>query len=333
LTGGAGTDTLVGGAGNDLYYIDTATDVVTEAVGGGTDKLYAQVDWTMTAGAEVESALLNGTATSLTGNELGNQLYGGSLNDTLSGMDGNDKLSGAAGNDSLLGGEGHDTLTGGAGTDTLVGGAGNDLYYIDTATDVVTEAVGGGTDKLYAQVDWTMTAGAEVESVLLSGTANSLTGNELGNQVYGGSLNDTLSGMAGNDKLSGNAGNDSLLGGEGNDTLTGGAGDDTFVFDTALSASTNVDRIADFASGDEFQLSAAIFTTLTTGGALSSTEFFSGAGLTGSTGVAQGDGIYYDTNTGSLYYDADGSGSGAGVKFAVVSGVPALTAADFIIGS
>ena len=41
--------------------------------------------------------------------------------------------------------------------------------------------------------------------------------------------------------------------------------------------------------------------------------------------------LLYDTNDGSLYYDADGNGSGARVEFVSLTGIPALTAADFAI--
>jgi Ca2+-binding RTX toxin-like protein len=134
-----------------------------------------------------------------------------------------------------------------------------------------------------------------------------------------------------NNLLTGNSAANVLTGGLGNDVLRGGLGNDTFVFDTALSAATNVDTVGDFASGDHLQLSAAIFTALTPGGALDVAQFFSGAGLTGSTSAAQGAGVYYDSTTGSLYYDADGFGGAAGIKFAVVTGHPALIPTDLII--
>jgi Ca2+-binding RTX toxin-like protein len=113
--------------------------------------------------------------------------------------------------------------------------------------------------------------------------------------------------------------------------LVGGVGNDTFVFDTALNAVTNVDTITDFATGDHLHLSSVIFTTLGAPGTLAADHFFSGAGVTGAT-AGQGAGIYYDTTTGSMYYDADGFGGAVGVKFAVVTAHPIVANTDIIAG-
>ena len=43
------------------------------------------------------------------------------------------------------------------------------------------------------------------------------------------------------------------------------------------------------------------------------------------------DRILYDASTGKLYFDADGSGAGAAVQFAILSGSPALNASDFTV--
>jgi Ca2+-binding RTX toxin-like protein len=168
--------------------------------------------------------------------------------------------------------------------------------------------------------------------MIIAGLATIGNGNELDNVLTTGNvLASTLSGLAGNDILDGGAGNDTLLGGAGNDTLMGGAGSDTFVFDTALNEMTNVDTIVDFAAGDHLQLSATIFSALGAPGVLGADHFHSGAGLTGAA-AGQGAGIYYDSSTGSMYYDADGFGGNAAVKFATMAGHAVVLPADILIG-
>ena len=155
---------------------------------------------------------------------------------------------------------------------------------------------------------------------------------------YGG--NDTLNGYAGddllnggegNDTLSGGTGNDTLVGGLGNDTLTGGAGNDIFVFDTALNATTNKDSVTDFVVGqDKIQLDRDIFTVLTDEGALAADSFLASA-----AGTAADDNDYflYNTSSGALFYDADGSGEGVAVQFATLTTKPKITANDFLVAA
>lgn len=156
------------------------------------------------------------------------------------------------------------------------------------------------------------------------GTANAET-------LYGrNSINDTLHGELGNDKLLGLSGNDKLYGGAGNDTLAGGAGYDTFVFDKALSASTNKDTITDYVvSNDVMHLENAVFTALgTKTGALPWIAFNYSA-----TGLAKDadDRILYNTSTGVISYDRDGTGSAAPIAFAVLTTKPLITAIEFQI--
>ena len=131
--------------------------------------------------------------------------------------------------------------------------------------------------------------------------------------------------------FNGLAGDDQINGFLGNDVLTGGLGKDTFVFNTALNAISNKDTITDFnVFDDTIQLENAIFTKLTALGTLATSYFCANA-----TGIAadSNDFICYNTATGVLSYDADGSGSGASVAFAVLGNSvhPALTAADFVV--
>ena len=43
------------------------------------------------------------------------------------------------------------------------------------------------------------------------------------------------------------------------------------------------------------------------------------------------DRIVYETGTGKLYFDSDGTGANARVHFATLEGGPAVTAADFLV--
>ena len=148
-------------------------------------------------------------------------------------------------------------------------------------------------------------------------------------QLKGGGGQDSLDGGSGRDNLDGGSGNDFLDGGTGNDILRGGKGFDAFVFSTELGRS-NVDTITDFNhADDQIFLSQAIFNDLWLGG-LSDDQFHKGAGAT--EGADAQDRIIYDTASGNLYYDPDGSGSDAAVRFAVLTGSPNnVNASDFTI--
>ena len=281
---------------------------------------------------------------------------------TLTGSGLNDILIGGVGNDTLSGGLGNDTLSGGLGNDTLTGGAGIDTFIVSSGIDTITDLGFGGADNLQVAAGatanatvtaaWTatsstsnsgtanittnglvvnlaaVTGGANGYSVTNIGAAATLTGSGLNDILIGGVGNDTLSGGLGNDTLSGGLGNDTLDGGLGNDTLTGGAGSDIFRFDTVLNASTNVDRIVDFALGDQIQLDHAIFTKLTPTGSLNP-DFFR-ASANGAAGDTN-DYLLYNMATGALSYDADANGAGKSIQFATLTGAPTLTASSFSV--
>ncbi|TAU46949.1 hypothetical protein ELI44_02275 [Rhizobium ruizarguesonis] len=208
LDGGAGADSLIGGAGNDTYIVDNAGDLVTEAAEVGIDTVRTTLA-AYTLGANVESLLYTGSGSFTgTGNALVNTITGGA---------GNDTLDGGTGNDTLIGGAGNDTLIGGAGSDTMSGGTGDDIYVVDSASDVIKEAVSAGTDEIRtALAAYSIAALVNVENLTYTGSANFTgTGNVLDNTITGG------------------IGNDTLNGGGGADTLIGGAGDDTYIVDHA----------------------------------------------------------------------------------------------------
>jgi Ca2+-binding RTX toxin-like protein len=271
LGGGRGNDSLTGGSGNDtfVFKLNDGKDTITDFSNGDSLKVidYGSAQSITQVGADVVIALssndqitvLNTTISAvaaalqfvtdpplnLSGTAAGEWLVGGTGNDKLSGLGGNDYLDGRMG------------------ADTMNGGAGNDSYFVDNAKDVIVEATRGGTDQVYALIDYTLAARVEVEvltayydpyaGAALPGFAPpiNLTGNEFGQVLQGNPANNALNGMGGSDTLIGGAGDDILNGGAGADTLTGGSGNDTFLFGTG----GGKDKITDFSAGDILQIS------------------------------------------------------------------------------
>ncbi|MDD1447496.1 FG-GAP-like repeat-containing protein, partial [Dolichospermum sp. ST_sed8] len=219
LQGSSGADKLTGGGGNDILIGQQGSDYLDG--GTGNDILQGNI------------LVYNIDGSVILGNDLGNnQLYGWEGNDQLWGSNGNDTLDGGEGNDFLNAGPGQDSLDGGLGADTIDGGDGIDtVTYAKAKTPVVVNLTTGtatGGDVL-----------KNIENVVASQFADSVTGNTLANIIEGLAGKDTLIGGDGDDTLRGGAGNDSLDGGTGNnileagggaDTLKGGIGNDTYKF-------------------------------------------------------------------------------------------------------
>ncbi|WP_376096279.1 beta strand repeat-containing protein [Roseomonas sp. CCTCC AB2023176] len=334
LDGSSGTDSLVGGAGNDTYRLesDANIDVVVEAAREGTDTVEA--GFTYTLGANLENLTLlfegningigNGFANQITGNTGNNLLNGGGRDDTLDGAGGNDILVGGTGSDLLLGGEGTDKLYGGAG-DTLRGGTGDDAYIVTEAGCIVDETGGDGYDSVTASVSFTLADG--VERLTQTGTAGlSGTGGADANRITGNAGANLLSGAGGNDMIQGGAGDDTIVGGAGADRLYGDAGLDTFRY---ASAAEGRDVITGFAAVDDgIEVSAAGFGGGLAQGALAANRFVSNETGLATAGFGQ---FIYETDVASLWWDADGTGSGARLLIATLTGAPALTAADISV--
>ncbi|WP_442577393.1 calcium-binding protein [Mesorhizobium sp. ASY16-5R] len=312
IRGAAGNDRLSGFGGNDKIYGQDGDDTLTGGVGadylsGGTG-----VDTASYAGGSAVKVNL-GDATQNTGDAAGDtfnsieNLIGSGSTDSLIGNTGNNVLNGASGNDALYGMDGSDTLIGGKGADKLNGGAGGDTAsYAGASAGVVVSLANPAINTGDA-------AGDSYSSI---------------ENLTGSSHADTLEGNSGANVINGSLGNDTIKGNAGNDTLTGSSGADFFVFNTALNATTNVDKITDFNLVDDtIQLDDAIFTVLPTG-ALAGSAFKDVA----VAAIDANDRILYNSDTGSLFYDRDGSGSAfTAIKFASLTGSPTLTAADFVV--
>ena len=193
LRGGAGVDTMVGGEGDDKYYVDRMADKVTEAVGQGSDTVYASVNYMLLSGVEAEFLIANaGNASiALTGNSYANKIYSGN------------------------------------GNDTLAGGLGDDIFYVNNAGDKVNEAVGGGSDTVFAKTNYVLLANQEIEFLRANTGATPVTlkGNNLANTIQGST---------------------------GGDQLYGGGANDTFLYrSVAESTGAGFDKIFDFNTGDK----------------------------------------------------------------------------------
>lgn len=142
---------MLGGMGDDIFYVDAAGDSVVEGAGRGTDGVFSTI--THTLAANVENLVLLASATpdiDGTGNELANALVGNADANVLSGLAGHDFLAGFAGNDTLIGGTGSDVLAGGAGDDLLTGDDGRDRFDFSGkfGHDVVADFDPGEGDRL-----------------------------------------------------------------------------------------------------------------------------------------------------------------------------------------
>ena len=188
------SDAITGDAGNNIFIGGKGSDAING--GGGIDT----ASYVTSTGVTVNLNL--GTAI---------EKYDSSTStDTLTSIE---NIVGSSFADAITGNSLNNVFTGGAGNDTLDGGAGVDTASYLTAYQGVKvnlatgNATGHGTDTLL-----------NIENVIGSSYADTLTGNGGANSLFGG------------------AGNDILIGGAGNDVLNGGAGTDWAYYNTAVSA-------------------------------------------------------------------------------------------------
>jgi Ca2+-binding RTX toxin-like protein len=133
------------------------------------------------------------------------------------------------------------------------------------------------------------------------------------------------------DKLVGNSSHNTLRGGLGRDTLTGGGGPDNFFYKEPREGG---DLITDFGADDRFTISSAGFGGgLVRGVKLSTTAVDTGVFVSGinPTPLGSSANFLYNTNTGVLRFDADGSGAGLATTVATLAGAPSLSATQFYI--
>ena len=304
LNGGLGADTMLGGAGNDIYYVDNVGDRVYETTtitssinATGTDRVNSSITFSLDTYSYVRfvenldltgSAAINGT-----GNTLANVLTGNDAANILNGL---------------------------AGVDTMIGGRGDDTYYVDVTSDIVTETSTGGTaDKIYSSSSYTLGSSSYVEYLYLTGSsAINATGNSLANVLTGNSAKNTLNGGLGIDTLYGGLGQDSLYGGV--DTVR-----DVFDFNSIAESkvgSTLRDKIYNFATGkDDIDLSG-IDANSRSGG----DQAFKFGGT-----IKTANGVWYEKSGVDLLVHADINGDKVSDMDIQLVGISKIVATDFVL--
>lgn len=321
INGGAGADTLTGEAGDDFFVFDAAGQVAAgETINGGNR-------------AETLGDLINVTTAGQDFTNLGvtNLMVTNSSIERLR-IDGAISATFDAGQ---LTGQAFNVNDNGAGNVTL--DINNALAGTYDFTNLTFTATGAGSAFVDATdiIDIDVTAGVQT---IITGTtyADSIDGNTAADTIDGGNGADTITGAGGLDSFTGGAGADSITGGGTRDTMSGGTGADNLrggagsdLFDATDSTTAgNAVTIRDFAAGggaDEIALN----NTSTAGGFTACAALVNVAGIAGVTvddvvadtaanlgvnAVSVGNqsarltagGFAIATDTGALYYDADG---------------------------
>ncbi|MEH2223139.1 beta strand repeat-containing protein [Nostoc sp.] len=365
LSGGDGNDSFYVSSGNS-----GSSNFVTQTVDGGIGDDFLSANYGGSGGIKTTfNATTNiGSITAGT-NRVS---YKNIERLSISGTSSNDNIVGNDGNDTLSGGEGgNDTIDGGIGYDLLTVRFGNPDGGITTTFNATTNigSITAGTNRVsYKNIERLSISGTYLDDNIVGNDGNdTLSGGDSGNDTInggigedlltvrfgdsGGGINSTfnaitnigsitagtnrvsyknierlsISGTYLDDNIVGSNGNDFLIGGNGNDSLVGGAGIDTFAFNSYYEA---VDSIYDFNATNEFiQVSAGNFGGGLSIGTLETSQFTIG---TSATTIAQR--FIYNSATGGLFFDQDGSASGfTQVKFAQLSAGLSLTENNFVV--
>jgi Ca2+-binding RTX toxin-like protein len=255
---------------------------------------------------------------------------------TLLGTGGKDLLVGGAGNDTLTALGGNDVLAGSAGADVLRGGSGSDTAsYADASSAVVVSLLTPGTNTgdaagdVFSQIE-NLAGSDHDDKITGSDSINTLWG-RAGNDmlfglggcdvIYGGAGNDRIEGGTKNDTLFGDDGADVLIGGSGYDKMTGGEGADRFYLN---GTGDGVDTIFDFQHDvDKLVLSNTLGIN-----SLADLEFVSGSRP---HAVETGPALLYNSDTGALWYDADGAGWKDPVAIANLANHAVLDLGDILL--
>jgi serralysin len=212
-----------------------------------------------------------------------------------------------------------DIFIGSSGEDLFVGGEGLDQYNGLNGVDLIDFYWGSSTSGAQVNLAKGTVANDGFGNAEILSNIESLDGTDLDDRFTGNAGINTLKGYSGDDVLAGAGGRDFLQGDAGADTLTGGAGTDEFLYSRRAGLDPWGDTITDFvSSSDYFLFIVADFVGMDT-----IVRFRNGptAGGTGSW-------FYFKDVNDGLYWDADGTGTGAAVLVATLTGVSRINAHD-----
>jgi Ca2+-binding RTX toxin-like protein len=244
LDGGAGADTLDGGDGKDIaaYYGSDA----------GVRVSLQPILLIGNSGGDAEGDRLVNIE-DLAGSRYNDELFGNDQANLLWGMEGNDVINGGGGGDEIDGGEGIDTVS-------YEGSAEGVTVSLMADTAAGGDAAGDQLDNIEILIGSAYAdtlSGDDADNALDGrGGENTLYGYGGADGLWGGEDDDTLYGGDDADVLKGFGGDDELDGGDEADTMWGGTGNDLYVVDDAA------DVVTEYADEGIDTVNAAISYTL-----------------------------------------------------------------------
>ena len=203
IGGQGGSDTLYGGAGDDVFQVGSAV----LALDGG-----AGVD-------EVQFSGYRGVVVDLQAGTIDSGSFG-----QMGRISGIENMVGSTWND-------------------------NDTYVLDSANDTISEQIvagidDGGVDTVQSSITYTLAA--FLENLTLTGSESiDATGNTAKNVLTGNSGNNILDGAAGGDRMTGGLGNDTYYVDNAGDVVTElhGGGNDTVISSRTYALSAEVEKL------------------------------------------------------------------------------------------
>lgn len=327
LEGGEGDDLIDGGAGLDtVSYADSTSGMIIDlGAGAAFNGLFVETL------VSIENALGSARGDTVFGTETDNVIDGGAGGaDTLWGYGGRDTVSHASSTRGVIIDLAVQRTFDGVDLDTLqsfenaIGSAFDDSIFGSFGSNVI-DGGAGGSDYLYGG------GGGGFDTVSFAsstrGVIIDMSVERYWNGLVGGDIIDfdAAIGSAQADTFFGSSRPDLFRGGAGIDYFLTGPGEDIIAIDTLAEAG---DTVADFNPG----VDAVAFSRLGVTGDAGFDISTAGAFISGVAPAPTLDSgtFLYNSTTGALTFDADGTGPGAAVPFLQLTGAPALTTSDFL---